>query len=67
MKANYDVGRPNSLWPSHFVAREREYLHAEKLANLDQLPASGFKISLFPVKIEKASGAWIRAVAYVPQ
>lgn len=65
MKANYDAGRPDSLWPSHFVAREREYLHAEKLANLDQLPATGFKISLFPIKIEKASGAWIRAVAYV--
>ncbi|HBK79491.1 MAG TPA: cyclase [Nitrospinae bacterium] len=67
MKANYDAGKPNSLWPSHFVAREREYLHVEKLANLDQLPGSGFKISLFPIKIEKASGAWIRAVAYVPE
>ncbi len=65
MKANYDAGRPDSLWPSHFVAREREYLHAEKLANLDQLPPFGFKIALFPIKIEKASGAWVRGVAFV--
>jgi kynurenine formamidase len=42
-------------------------MHAEKLANLDKLPPFGFKISLFPIKIEKASGAWIRAVAYVPE
>lgn len=67
MKRNHEAGRPNSLWPSHFVSREREYLHAEKLANLDQLPPHGFKIALFPIKIEKASGAWVRAVAFVPE
>ena len=67
MKRNYEAGRPNSLWPSHFLAREREYLHAEKLANLDQLPSTGFKISMAPIKVEKASGGWIRAFAMVPE
>jgi len=30
--------------------------------NLDRI---GFKIALFPIKVEKASGAWIRAAAIV--
>ena len=67
MKKNFEAGRPNSLWPAHFLGRDREYMHAEKLANLDKLPPYGFKISLFPVKIDRASGAWIRAVAHVPE
>jgi len=64
---NYDEGKPNALWPSHFMARERVYLHAENLANLDQLPVTGFEISFFPIKIERASGAWIRAIAHLPE
>ena len=67
MKRNHEAGRPHSLWPSHFLAREREYIHAEKLANLEQLPPFGFKIALFPIKVERASGSWIRAVAFVPE
>jgi kynurenine formamidase len=40
----------------------------EKLANLNQIPKLfGFKISLFPVKGRKASGAWWRAVAMVEE
>ena len=54
---NYDEEKPNALWLSHFTARKRVYLYAENLANLDQLSVTGFKISLFSIKIEKASGA----------
>jgi kynurenine formamidase len=35
----------------------------EKLHNLDQLPASGFTVACFPVKIKAASAGWVRAVA----
>ena len=39
------------------------YCHLEKLANLDQLPGSGFLISCFPFKIKAASAGFTRAVA----
>jgi kynurenine formamidase len=52
------------LWPAHFVGREREYCQIEKLANLGDLPsATGFTVVCFPVLVERASGAWTRAVA----
>jgi len=35
----------------------------EKLANLDQLPAHGFMLSLFPVNVKGGSRGWTRAVA----
>ncbi|HEY7678165.1 MAG TPA: cyclase family protein, partial [Candidatus Methylomirabilis sp.] len=41
--------------------------HAEKLTNLDKLPPHGFKVALFPIKVKKASGAWIRAVAFLDE
>ncbi|MFC6582744.1 hypothetical protein [Sulfitobacter aestuariivivens] len=39
------------------------YCHIEKLANLDQLPGSGFTVSCFPFKIKGASAGFTRAVA----
>lgn len=55
--------RPGVIWAAHFAGREREYCQIEKLANLDQLPPYGFKVSVFPVKIKGASAGWTRAVA----
>jgi kynurenine formamidase len=58
------TGDASNLWPAHFVGREREYCQIEKLANLGALPGpTGFTIVCFPVKIERASGGWTRAVA----
>ena len=37
----------------------------EKLSNLDALPSAGFKVVCFPVKIDKASASWTRAVAII--
>lgn len=60
-------GDGRHIWPAHFAGIEREYCQIEKLANLDELPCShGFLVSCLPVKIEKASAAWCRAVAIVP-
>ncbi len=54
-----------ALWPSHFYGRKKEFIHIERLANLDKLPDFGFKVICFPVKIKQTGAAWARAVALV--
>jgi len=51
------------LWEGHKAGRARGYCHLEKLGNLEALPSTGFTVSCFPVKIERASAGWTRAVA----
>lgn len=51
------------IWEGHKAGREIGYCHLEKLHNLDQLPATGFTVACFPVKIHAASAGWTRAVA----
>ncbi|MEN8825328.1 MAG: cyclase family protein [Wenyingzhuangia sp.] len=53
------------IWEAHYVGIDKEYCQIEKLANLEQLPPFGFKVSCFPTKIEKASAGWTRAVAII--
>lgn len=65
MVAELKKGNNDRFYPAHFAGREVEYLHVEKMANLDRLPTHGFMVSVFPVKVEKASGGWVRAVAMV--
>ena len=60
-------GKKSSLWPAHFAGRDKEYLHIEKLANLEKLPSYGFIFMAFPILIKKASAGWVRAVAIVPK
>jgi len=58
------AGDREQFWESHYLGREREYCHLERLAHLDRIPVPfGFKVSVFPIKIEKASAGWVRAVA----
>ncbi len=58
------AGNREQFWESHYLGRDHEYCHMERLANLDKLPKPfGFKVAVFPIKIERASGGWIRAVA----
>ncbi len=54
---------PSIIWEGHRVGREIGYCHLEKLHSLENLPAKGFQISCFPVKIHAASAGWTRAVA----
>ena len=56
---------PAIIWEGHKAGRIRPYYQIEKLTNLAALPAHGFTVSCFPVKIERASAGWIRAVAIV--
>jgi kynurenine formamidase len=51
------------IWEGHKAGREGVFLHMEKLARLDELPATGFTVSCLPVKIKGASAGWCRAVA----
>lgn len=51
------------IWEGHKAGIEMEYCHLEKLHNLEVLPATGFTVSCFPVKIRGASAGWTRAVA----
>jgi kynurenine formamidase len=60
-----ETGDRRLIWEGHFAGIEREYFQMEKLANLDQLPPYGFLVCCFPVKIHKASAAWLRPVAII--
>ena len=54
---------PKALYPAHFYGRKREFIHIERLANLDKLPDFGFKVICFPIKIKQTGAAWSRVVA----
>jgi kynurenine formamidase len=59
-------GKKEKLWAAHYAGREKEYLHMENLTNLEKIPKPfGFQVAVFPIKIEKASASWVRAVAIV--
>jgi kynurenine formamidase len=55
----------NPLYPAHFYGRKREFIHIERLANLNKLPNYGFRVICFPVKIKNTGAAWARVVAIV--
>ena len=58
-----ESGNADLIWEGHKAGREIGYCHLEKLHNLETLPADGFTVSCFPVKIRGASAGWTRAVA----
>lgn len=59
-------GKKEKLWAAHYAGKEKEYFHMENLTNLEKIPKSfGFQVAVFPIKIQKASASWIRAVAIV--
>jgi kynurenine formamidase len=59
------AGRDGVFWAAHYVAADKEYCHLERLANLDRLPATGFKLCCFPLKVEGGSAGPARVVAIV--
>ncbi len=58
-----ETGDASLIWEGHRAGMERAYCHLEKLANLENLPANGFEVICFPVKIKAASAGWCRPVA----
>ena len=57
------TGDASLIWEGHKAGRFTGYCHIEKLHRLEELPSTGFTLSCFPVKIERASAGWCRAVA----
>ena len=62
-----ETGDPSIIWEGHRSGREIGYCQIEKLSNLEQLPATGFQVACFPVKIKAASAGWTRAVAIIDE
>ncbi len=60
------TGDAGLIWEGHRAGREIGYSHLEKLHNLETLPADGFEVVCFPVKLHRASAGWTRAVAILP-
>jgi kynurenine formamidase len=58
-----ETGDYSLFWEGHKAGRDRCYCHLEKLASLELLPAFGFMVACFPVKVARASAGWTRAVA----
>src|SRR5262245_27784756 len=59
------TGDASLIWEGHRAGREIGYCHIEKLHNLEALPAHGFMVSCFPVKVRGGSAGWTRAVAII--
>ena len=59
------TGDPKTFYPAHFHGRKKEFIHIERLANLEKLPDFGFKIICFPVRIKNTGAAWARVVAII--
>ena len=60
-----ETGDPAEIWDGHFAGREREIFIVQQLDNLAVLPASGFKVGFFPLKLAACSAAPARVVAFV--
>ena len=67
MKKYTETHDASLIWEGHRAGREIGYCHIEKLHNLEALPAHGFTIACFPVKIKAASAGWTRAVAIIEE
>ena len=67
LKRFRETGDAARWWEGHKAGAERAYVQYEKLNNLDRLPPYGFRFFGVPVKIERASAAWVRAFAMVDE
>jgi kynurenine formamidase len=59
------TGDYSLFWEGHKAGAESVYCHLEKLSNLESLPATGFQVIAFPVKVARASAGWCRAVGVI--
>ena len=55
------AGEPGIFWAAHQA--DLDYSQIERLANLDQLPPTGFTVACFPLRLVGASAAPARVVA----
>ena len=64
LQAGREAGR---YMEGHRAAGSHGMCILEWLTNLETLPPTGFLVAAFPVKIHRAGGAWVRAVALIPE
>jgi kynurenine formamidase len=57
--------QPGIFWAAH--QSDLDYCQMERLTNPVELPASGFRVACFPLRIAGASAAPARVVAMVPE
>ncbi|WP_226583603.1 cyclase family protein [Acuticoccus sediminis] len=53
------------FWAAHLVGRRKPYWHMEQLRGLAELPARGFDVAVFPLRLKGASAAPARVVAFL--
>lgn len=58
---------PSIIWEGHRASIDIGYCHIEKLSNLPAIPATGFTISCFPIKLKNGSAGFTRAVAIIEE
>jgi kynurenine formamidase len=58
------MGQPGIFWAAHQA--DLEYCQIERLANLAELPSTGFTVACFPLKLVGGSAAPARVVAILP-
>jgi len=58
--------RSDVFWAAHYVGRDLEYCHMERLANLAALPPTGFTVCAFPLRVKRGSAGPARVVAILP-
>ena len=61
-----ETGDKGEIWDGHFAGRDREVFIIQQLDNLAVLPANGFKVGFFPIKLAHCSAAPARVVAFLP-
>lgn len=68
MKAAYAAtGDSSEVWDGHFAIRDREAFIVQQMTNLGALPAHGFMVGFFPLRLLNTSAAPARVVAFVPE
>lgn len=63
LKEFLETKDPGKFYPAHFFGRKKEFIHIERLSNLEKLPDFGFKVLCFPIRIKNTGAAWARVVA----
>ncbi len=58
---------PRHIWDAHYAYRDVEFYIVQQLVNLHELPAHGFKVAFFPLRLVGASAAPARVVAFVDE
>lgn len=64
-KAFKETGDRSEIWDGHFAGRDREVFIVQQLTNLSALPANGFSVGFFPLRMKGCSAAPARVVAFV--